>query len=104
MSNRINLDLQTILDKQFNIDFKGYNPAEVDGFLDLILEDYQVFQEIIAEQKAKIAELEAANNTLKNSLVEAQGKARVAEEMNGISNLDVIKRLSRLEQEVFKNQ
>jgi DivIVA domain-containing protein len=41
MSGKVNLDLQTILDKQFDIDFKGYSPDEVDSFLDLVMEDYQ---------------------------------------------------------------
>ena len=32
MENKLNLDPQTILDKEFHVDFKGYSPAEVDEF------------------------------------------------------------------------
>ena len=44
MAGKVNLDIQTILDKEFNIDFKGYNATEVDNFLDLIIQDYQTYQ------------------------------------------------------------
>ena len=49
MAGKVNLDIQSILDKQFNIDFKGYNAAEVDGFLDLVMEDYQTYQDTLSE-------------------------------------------------------
>ena len=41
------LTVQQILDKQFNIDFKGYNAQEVDEFLDLVIQDYQKYDEKI---------------------------------------------------------
>ena len=34
------LTVKEILDKQFNVDFKGYNAKEVDEFLDLISSEY----------------------------------------------------------------
>ena len=39
MENKLNLDPQTILDKEFHVDFKGYSPAEVDEFLDSVIQD-----------------------------------------------------------------
>nr|APO28574.1 DivI1A_domain: DivIVA [uncultured bacterium] len=38
MENKLNLDPQTILDKEFHVDFKGYSPAEVDEFLDSVIQ------------------------------------------------------------------
>ena len=37
MSKKLNLDIQTILDTEFNIDFKGYSAKDVDAFLDLVM-------------------------------------------------------------------
>ena len=44
MAGKVNLDIQTILDKEFEIDFKGYSSDDVDSFLDLVMEDYQTYQ------------------------------------------------------------
>ena len=54
-------DEQTVLEdikaveKEFHVDFKGYNAVEVDQFLDLVLEDYQNFENTINEQKTGLA-------------------------------------------------
>ena len=60
MAGKVNLDIQTILDKEFNIDFKGYNASEVDAFLDLVIQDYETYQSITSDLNEKIAELEEA--------------------------------------------
>ncbi|HCY06323.1 MAG: DivIVA domain-containing protein [Erysipelotrichaceae bacterium] len=100
MSNKLNLDVHTLYEKEFNTDFKGYSPLEVDTFLDLIIQDYQTYQELLSELNQKVSEMERTNASLRAKLIEAQGKARSYEE-SPTSNLDIIKRISRLEQEVF---
>ena len=45
MTKEMNLTAQEIFEKEFHVDIKGYAPAEVDEFLDLIIEDYQVYDE-----------------------------------------------------------
>ena len=47
MEKRFNLTVQEVLDKQFNVDFKGYSSVEVDEFLDLVIADYQEYDEMI---------------------------------------------------------
>ena len=37
MEKRFKLTVEDVLEKQFNIDFKGYASGEVDEFLDLII-------------------------------------------------------------------
>lgn len=108
MAGKVNLDLQTILDKQFDIDFKGYSADQVDAFLDLVMEDYQTYQDITAELNSKIAELERVNASLRAKLIEEQGRTRSLEAqaketpaMQGAQNVDLLKRISRLEEEVF---
>ena len=107
MSGKVNLDLQTILDKQFDINFKGYSPDEVDSFLDLVMEDYQTYQDITAELNQKIAELERTNASLRAKLIEEEGRTRAMENnptpaAQGAANVDILKRLSRLEEQVFQ--
>lgn len=41
MDRRFNLKVEDVLEKQFNIDFKGYAASEVDEFLDMVIQDYQ---------------------------------------------------------------
>ena len=43
MAGKVNLDIQTILDKEFDIDLKGYSASQVDAFLDLVMEDYETY-------------------------------------------------------------
>lgn len=109
MASKVNLDIQTILDKEFNVDFKGYNATEVDNFLDLVIQDYQTYQETTRELNEKIGELERTNASLRAKLIEVEGKTRALEAnpsplAQSSSNVDILKRLSRLEQEVFEQK
>lgn len=45
MAKDTNLTAQEIYDKEFHVDLKGYAPGEVDEFLDMVIEDYQGFEE-----------------------------------------------------------
>ena len=95
MENKLNLDPQTILDKEFHVDFKGYSPAEVDEFLDSVIQDYQIYERKIGELGEKLMAQERANASLK--AMEEAGQ-------NSFNQVDILKRLSRLEQEVYKNK
>lgn len=106
MEKKLNLDIQSIFEKEFQTDFKGYDPAEVDSFIDLMIEDYQAYQEIIDNMNQKNSELERNNASLRAKLIEVEGKLRAKEtESNaaiiGTSNVDMIKRISRLEERVL---
>ena len=46
MEKRFKLTIEDVLEKQFNIDFKGYASGEVDEFLDLVIADYQQYNKI----------------------------------------------------------
>ena len=70
MTQKMNLDVQTIIDKKFNIDYKdkGYNAGEVDEFIEQIIEKMRKDQAIIeclqrenTSLMAKVTELEAKN-------------------------------------------
>ncbi|MDR3240553.1 MAG: cell division regulator GpsB [Lactobacillaceae bacterium] len=92
----------------FNKDFKktaiqGYNPKDVDSYLDELMADYQAFENNIKEleatiekQKIEIAELTKRANAASTS---SASKSVVAPTAN--TNMDILKRLSNLERRVF---
>ena len=55
---KLNLTPEEILNKEFNVDFKGYSPAEVDSLLDSVLEDYQIMEENIQQLLDAVATLQ----------------------------------------------
>ena len=74
-----------------------------------MIEDYQTYQEITGELNEKIEELERTNASLRAKLIEVEGRTRALEAnptpaQQGADNLDILKRLSRLEDEVFAQQ
>ena len=101
MENRFLLNTQIILDKEFHIDFKGYSANEVDQFLDMIISDYQRFDEIVAKFGDKIDQLERINASLKAQIVELESKQSLMGQSSTISQSDLVKRLAQLENEVY---
>lgn len=106
MDRRFNLDVQTILDTEFHVDFKGYSPSEVDRLLDGVIEDYQIYDQKIAEMQEQYVAQERTIASLKAKIIELEGKAKAFEgaELTNSSQLDLLKRISKLEQEVYKNK
>ena len=104
--NEIKLTAQEILDKEFPIDFKGYCAKEVDAFLDAVLDDYQSYDENIEALEKKIAELEKQVSELKAHNLELESKQKVIDLSNttSYSSVDLLKRVSRLEEEVYKKR
>lgn len=103
---KVNLTVNEILDKQFNVDFKGYSASEVDSFLDVVLEDYQIYEENIEALNKEIEELKKALEEAKTHNMELESKQRVIDLSNttSYSSVDLLKRVSRLEEEVYKNK
>ena len=97
-----NLTINEIYEKEFHVDFKGYNAVEVDQFLDLVLEDYQAFENTINEQKALLQKYEDALSQQKRIILEYEGRNRVQTSETPISQTDLLKRVSKLEEAVFK--
>lgn len=105
MEKRFKLTVEDVLEKQFNIDFKGYSSAEVDEFLDMVIADYQQYDEMIAELGKHLQNYEQQITALKAKIVELEGKNSLqSTNPVPVNNLDILKRLSRLEHEVFRNK
>ena len=98
MNDRITLTMQDILEKEFKIDARGYRPQEVDKFLDIIIKDYNEYNNIIRNLEQEKRALALENQNLKNearnlrSSIEA---ARIGEKE--ITNVDLLRRISQLE-------
>ena len=103
MENRFKLKVEDVLNKQFNIDFKGYSSMEVDEFLDLVINDYQEYDAMIKQLGDHLQEYERQIASLKARVVELEGKQEVNETAYSLpDNVDILKRLTRLENAVFK--
>lgn len=91
--NRVQLSGKDILEKDFKTTMRGYNQEEVDEFLDVVIQDYDVF-------KQEMERLQLENDRLKKSSTEQTTRTR-APQQNTQVNYDVLKRLSNLEKAVF---
>lgn len=102
--NRFTLTPQDILEKEFKIDTRGYRLKEVDQFLDTIIGDYEKFLETISnlekEKADLLAEIVSLKQELRNSKLSVEA-ATNSSPRGEITNVDVMRRLSRLEKMVY---
>ena len=102
--NKITLMPQDILEKDFKIDTRGYRLKEVDQFLDVIIEDYEKFLEIInnleKEKADLLGEIMNLKQELRNSKLNME-VARVNSDTPEVTNVDILRRLSHLEKMVY---
>ncbi|TWT14663.1 cell division regulator GpsB [Streptococcus sp. sy010] len=102
------LSPKDIFEQEFKTVMRGFDKKEVDEFLDDVIKDYETFS-------AQIAALREENQALKKQLanssteVKTQPAVTVAPTSQFSShqtatNLDILKRISRLEKEVFGKQ
>ncbi len=79
------------LEKSFKTSMRGYNQEEVDEYLDVIIQDYEFFQE-------EIIRLQQENDRLKKQSDNTRIRPSTS---NHQVNYDILKRLSNLEKAVF---
>jgi DivIVA domain-containing protein len=110
----LQLDIDAILNKQFSVEFKGYSPVEVDQFLDTVVRDYDTYDQMVTDLKDQLtaaqheaSELKVKNAQLEEDLKKAQqASASEASQavVGNLSQVDILRRIARLEQEVFNNK
>jgi len=98
MRDKITLTMQDILEKEFKIDARGYRLQEVDKFLDIIIKDYNEYNNIIRglekDKKLLIEENKLLRNEVRN-LKSSIDAAKIGEKE--ITNVDLLRRISQLE-------
>ncbi|KMO49526.1 cell division protein GpsB, partial [Lacticaseibacillus rhamnosus] len=87
-----------ILDKKFKNKVRGYDPDEVDEFLDGIIRDYEAFTNEIDRLKEENAKLFSRVDELTKQLsVSKNVSAQTPQTNAAATNYDILKRLSNLE-------
>ena len=102
--NRIELTPQDILEKDFKIDTRGYRLKEVDQFLDIIINDYEQFYSRINDLEKEKADLLGEVMRLKQEIRAIKANVELAgnnDDSDGVTNVDLLRRLSRLEKMVY---
>lgn len=94
------LSPKDIFDQEFKTTMRGYDKSEVDEFLDDVIKDYETFT-------AQLKELKKENDLLKERLKTAAAAVKNGQPSDAVrvsqsaTNFDILKRISRLEREVF---
>ncbi len=103
-NEKICLTTDDILNKDFKIDTRGYRPQEVDKFLDVIMSDYAEYDHQINSLKAEIKALTEDNIKLKQEYHKLRSRLEAASDDdtgNSVNNVDLLRRISQLEKQVF---
>lgn len=99
MSNQeIKHSAKEILNKDFKTSMRGYNPDEVDKFLDSIIQDYELYQKKVEQLEQEVQQLRKENKKLQERPTR-QAQAPAPSTNN--TNYDILQRLSNLEKKVF---
>lgn len=94
----IALTMQDILEKEFKIDARGYRMQEVDRFLDIIIRDYNEYNNIIKRLSSENKDLALENATLKQEVRNLKSSIETAKGgEKEITNVDLLRRISQLE-------
>ncbi len=112
MDFNLKYDAKAILDREFAGKKPGYDPLQVDSFLDEILKDYLTFNQYHQDAENTISELTRTNKLLKERLDQIEVTNAVLNEKlkslegsdnsSSLGNIDLLKRISALEQALFK--
>lgn len=101
LEEKIYLTAKDILEKEFKIDTRGYRPQEVDKFLDIIISDYTEYNKIIKRLETELRTIMTENERLKKEVRELRSQIEMASNAKGVTNVDILKRLSELEKIVY---
>ncbi|MDR0846402.1 MAG: cell division regulator GpsB [Lactobacillales bacterium] len=98
-----------ILQKDFKKKaFKGYDPVEVDEFLDNVIKDYEMMMKRISSLESEVEEIAKdqakSASPVAKTIAERFGGTpndKAAAPTPGTTNFDILKRLANLEKAVF---
>lgn len=92
-----------IFEQDFGREVRGYSKVEVDEFLDDVIKDYETYAALVKSLRLEIAELKE-ELLKKNQVGPTQSDSLELGSTTSMTNFDILKRLNRLEKEVFGKQ
>ncbi|MGX7199579.1 cell division regulator GpsB [Enterococcus nangangensis] len=95
------LGAKEILQKEFKTKMRGYDPEEVDEFLDQIIKDYESYNKEITLLQEENQRLVAKMDQMSRAQQTMSRVQQDAPKTSAVTNFDILKRLSNLEKEVF---
>ena len=103
MSNdKITLTMEDILEKEFKIDARGYLMQEVDQFLDIIIRDYNEYNNMVKSLREAKEKLTLENEDLKQQIRSLESSIETVKgKEKEITNVDLLRRISQLEKIVL---
>ena len=98
-----------IYDQDFRTSVRGYNKQEVDEFLDDVIKDYETYEALVKglrEENARLKESlsTATSQSAKSESASQAPRVEVPQTTGNVTNFDILRRLNRLEKEVFGKQ
>lgn len=97
----MNYEAREILEKDFKTKMRGYDPIEVDEFLDGVIKDYETYSNELLLLKEENERLIAKVDQLTKSQATLSRIKQDPPKSAGATNFDILKRLSNLEKHVF---
>ena len=111
MLKKLTLSSEEIVNKDFSLQYKGYVPQEVDAFLDEVVKNYEIIEEIRDYYETQNKALQKTNSVLRSKIDELEtklemekSKSNSIEKVDSTSNLDLIKKIAKLESELFQTK
>ena len=104
------LSSKEILNKKFKANQKGYDPDDVDAFLDKVLEDYKQIGKEVSAYEEKITELKRENESLKTKLRDKEAAISMQKSKNAalttphqksLDNIELLQRCSAYEKKLY---
>lgn len=99
-----------IFEQDFKTAVRGYSKQEVDEFLDEVIKDYETYAALVEELRGEVARLKAEKSTSNqkprpqvqsSAFVSQVSSSSETSQANTSTNFDILRRLNRLEKEVF---
>ena len=92
-----------IFEQEFGREVRGYSKVEVDEFLDDVIKDYETYAALVKSLRQEIADLKG-ELARKPESAQVQAEPLEMTATSSMTNFDILKRLNRLEKEVFGKQ
>ena len=104
----IHFTAKDIYDQDFNREVRGFSKVEVNEFLDDVIKDYETYAALVKELREENArlreELAKKAQTVSQASPIASAPTQEFPQVTTATNFDILKRLNRLEKEVFGKQ